>query len=62
MTVNQQDVLNELRKLEMDFLASSTEKSWNNGESYYIDTRVKASKSLRKRFALGNREATQENV
>ena len=57
LTTKQTEVLNALRKKNMDFLAAATEEHWRKGEEYYIDSRCNVSQALRRKFKQGNEEA-----
>ena len=57
MTLNQQSVLDRLRRSDHRWIAEETERAWKNGETYYIDTRVSVSQTLRRDFTKGNCEA-----
>jgi len=57
LTQLQQSVIERMYKADMPFIAGATQRAWEQGESYYIDTRVKCPKGLRKDFKEANKEA-----
>lgn len=56
LTRHQVQVLAALRLNGLHLIADGTEKCWRRGESYYIDSRIRAH-GLRRAFELGNRDA-----
>lgn len=52
-------VIERMRKAKLDWVAEATEREWKAGNTYYIDTRCKASKQLRRDFEKGNAIAFQ---
>lgn len=58
LTDLQKDVLNRMRKAGLEWVASATEREWSSGNSYYIDSRCKASQKLRRDFNKCNEIAT----
>ena len=59
LSPTQQKVIDWMRKNELDFLAHSTREFWEGGRAYYIDSRVKVPRWIKKQFAEGNREAAK---
>ena len=59
LTPTQQHVLTELRRRGADWTADATERHWQEGREYYLDSRNQAARGLRRLFNKGNREALE---
>lgn len=57
LTENQIFVLVTLENRGAPMVANSIRNSWENGETNYIDSRVKAGKGLKRKMNQGNNEA-----
>ena len=55
LTLNQQWVVDELKRQNCHWLSSATEREWKKGNCYYIDDRIKV-KGIRRKFVQGNHE------
>lgn len=54
LTEFQIGVIERMRKAKLDWVAEATEREWKAGNTYYIDSRCKCSKQLRKDFEKGD--------
>lgn len=60
LTENQKKVIAILYNRGAHGTAEATRRAWENGETYYLDTRNAARKGIMRKFNQGNREATEE--
>jgi len=58
LTENQIGVLHCLLKRGAILTAAATERHWRNGKRYYLDSRNRAAKGIRRKFEQGNRDVT----
>lgn len=56
----QESVIQRLYAANMPFVASATRRMWSIGQTYYIDSRCKVPRGLRKDFEKANKEASKE--
>ena len=59
LTYNQIWVVKELERQGHSFIAAVTKREWENGKTYYIDSRVGV-KGIRRKFLQGNKEAERK--
>ena len=60
LTDFQETVIRRMEKAGLGMVAAATKRHWELGESYYIDSRCRASRTLRRDFKRGNNIATGE--
>jgi len=58
LTENQKWVIEELRRQNCFFIAAVTKTAWEDGRTYYLDSRVSV-KGVRRKFEQGNKEALE---
>ncbi len=56
LTEKQKTVLEALRKRNLSLIAAQTERCWESGDCWYLDTRLRCPKKLRHEFDVANRE------